>query len=956
MAGAPVPRPGRPAATSAAEAPEAPEAPEAAEAAEAPEAPTPLRPEASAPGRADDDLLLKVTPPRAARDLLARARLMSDDPRLRGHAVMLVQAPAGFGKTSLLAQWRREHLARGAVVAWVSAQPRDHPRRLVQALALAVRVGAGRPSFGRTLIAAPAGGLEGVTAWLAEVAQSALDLVLFVDEADRLPAEALEALAYLLRNAPPNLRVVVAARPEARLGVDDLAAYGQCVALGANALRFTLDETLGLVRERFGARFDPDAAARLHELTEGWPLGLQLALSVIAGGGDPRAAVGAMAAQGAALRERFVGLLLAKLDADDVAFLERVAIVDLLHPDLCAGVTGAADAGERLARLARDTPVFVAGEYGDWMRLHTLARDELRRRFEGLPATERSALHARAAQWLAGRGLLEDAARHALAAGQDVLAYELAERSLYDSIMVHGRQSAVLDWLARLPPGELDRRPGLRLAAAWSLALSERHVEAGRVVERILARPAASDALRCECALILSGAAIFADDPDRFAELHDPWAAAPPLRDPLLVQVHANRSAYRALVEGDPALARLRLQQAPRPGHAPGLGYIGRWGEFVTALTYLWDGQVRQAESLLRASLPAAEAELGRRSPFVCMLAALLAAAVWEGDRPDEARALLANRLDVLERGGLPEAVLLGYRTMARIAAADGADHRALELLGALHAVGVARGLPRLAIASLADQVRMHARHFRPESCREPCERIDALLADAVPAHGPLWRRHARLLREQAYAGAAIAAQQWPAALDALVRAEAIARPLAMGRVRIELMALRALALERCGEESGALFAEAVDLARTYGLTRVFTDAHPALGERAGAVAREAASGRVADAAGRVAGASGRISDASGRAADEPGRVADARGYGSSAPRATQSTALTPKEREVLELLARNLSNKEIGLALQVGEETIKWHLKNLFAKLDAGSRKQVVRRARILGLLEAGD
>jgi LuxR family maltose regulon positive regulatory protein len=69
--------------------------------------------------------------------------------------------------------------------------------------------------------------------------------------------------------------------------------------------------------------------------------------------------------------------------------------------------------------------------------------------------------------------------------------------------------------------------------------------------------------------------------------------------------------------------------------------------------------------------------------------------------------------------------------------------------------------------------------------------------------------------------------------------------------------------------------------------------------------------------------------------------------------RATPTMALTPKEREVLELLARNLSNKEIALAMQVGEETIKWHMKNLFAKLDAGTRKQVVQRARILGLLE---
>ncbi|MDE2455589.1 MAG: helix-turn-helix transcriptional regulator, partial [Burkholderiales bacterium] len=72
--------------------------------------------------------------------------------------------------------------------------------------------------------------------------------------------------------------------------------------------------------------------------------------------------------------------------------------------------------------------------------------------------------------------------------------------------------------------------------------------------------------------------------------------------------------------------------------------------------------------------------------------------------------------------------------------------------------------------------------------------------------------------------------------------------------------------------------------------------------------------------------------------------------------RSTPSMALTPKEREVLELLARNLSNKEIGLAMQVGETTVKWHMKNLFAKLDAGTRKQLVQRARLLGLLETRD
>ena len=169
------------------------------------------------------------------RHQVARPRLQRDHERF-ATPVVLVQAPAGFGKTSLLAQWRREHLAHGAVVAWLSAQPQDDPPRLVQSLALAVRLGAGRPTFGHTLLEAAApGGLEGITIWLAEVAQSALDVVLIVDEADRLPPASRDALGYLLRNAPPNLRAVVAARTDCHLDIDDLIDYGQCAVVGAGA-------------------------------------------------------------------------------------------------------------------------------------------------------------------------------------------------------------------------------------------------------------------------------------------------------------------------------------------------------------------------------------------------------------------------------------------------------------------------------------------------------------------------------------------------------------------------------------------------------------------------------------------------------------------------------------------------------------------------------------------------
>ncbi len=889
-------------------------------------------------GSAAADLLLKVTPPRVPRDLLLRPRLRSGEPQFSERPAIVVQAPAGFGKTWLLAQWRREHLALGAVVAWLSAQPEDNTERLVQSLALAVRIASGRPTFGHTLIeGGAAAGLEGVTACLAEAAQSALEIVLVIDEADRLPDASREALTYLLHNAPPNLRTIVAARPECDLGVADLVPYGQCAIVGPAALRFTLDESIALARGR-SAAIDTDTCARLHDLTEGWPLGLQLALAAIARGADARAAIAGLSARSGEVHAGLVGVLLANLDPADAGFLTRIAAVDRLHPDLCCAMTASADAAQHLARLARETPILIGDEGSDWMRMHTLARDLLRTRFSELPAAEQAAIHARASDWLAANDLLEDAARHALAAGREAEAYDLAERCLYGDLMQRGDSAAVLDWLARLPAEELDRRPRLRLAGAWALVVTARHAEAERLVERILAHGGADEALRCECALILSGGAAFADDPDRLAELFDPWADSPPLADPLLLVMHANRGALRALYEGDPASARRRQQQAPRGELGAAHRYVAQWGEFVTGLSYLWEGQVLLTESLLRPSLAGAEDALGRRNPFVCMLAALLAAAAWESDRPAEAAALLANRLDVLERSGLPEAVLLGYRTAARIAAAEGSEHRALELLEAMHAVGLSRNLPRLCVASLADQVRMHARRHRAETCRALVQRIDTLLARDDMPQGRLWRRSVGWIAALAHAYAAIAAQEWKRALEPLARTGEMAEALQLGRVRIEVMALRAFVLDRCGERSSPLLREAMDLAQTYGLARLFVDAHPGLGDLALRLAAEALAASASP---------------THPVPLRPSATAAVRGRDAAEPRATPSMALTPKEREVLELLARNLSNKEIALAMQIGEETIKWHLKNLFGKLAAGTRKQVVRRAEMLGLLE---
>lgn len=880
------------------------------------------------------ELVLKTMPPRPPRHQVVRSRLSLADARFRDRSVIVVQAPPGFGKTSLLGQWRREYLARGAAVAWVTADTHDDLQRFLHCLVQAVRFGCVRPAFGRLLLKTQGtkpGELEGVTAWLAEVAQTSLDMVLVVDEAERLSPGNFAALSYLTHNAPPNLHVVVGARSGFDAAVADLVDYGHALSLNAEDLRFRLDETMALVRERCGEKVDADSAARLHEQTEGWPLGLQITLAAVEKGGDLRAAMTSMAGRSSGDREQFVGGLLANLAVDDVDFLVRISSVDLVHPDLCCALLASPAAKDTLLRLMRETPVFVVGDGSEWVRLHNLVRDALRSRLAKFTDDERLELHRRAMHWLADHGMTQEAARHAHEAGQREIAYDLAEQSLYDAV-TQGHQETVLRWLELLPGAELLARPRLRLAAAWALALSERHSEAEALVRDVLENPDADRALRYECALIASGAAYYADQMDRYIELFQPWTDAPPTgHDPKLIQMQANRQAAIAIMLGDPAGARRHIQSVPHGDFGKGYSYGARWGSFITGLSYIWEGQGLLCEEVLRPALGSADADLGRRHPLSCMIAALLAAAVYECDRVDEASELLANRLDVLERVGTPETALLGYRTAARIAAAKGVEHRALDLLEMLYAVGVARNLPRLCVASLGEQVRMHAGRFRSETCRALVQRIDEIVAAHAASEGPVWRAAVELLQRLAHAHALIGAQEWAAAEGALADALKLVESAKLGRWRIEIMALRALAMERIGHNGKPLLLEVMNLALTFSLSRTFVDAHPALADWVRRTADEEAGGHKIQIA-RTA-----------RPLPERSTMA---------PRAVPSMVLTPKEREVLEHLARNLSNKEIAQAMEVGEETVKWHLKNLFGKLGAGTRKHVVRRAQLLGLL----
>jgi LuxR family maltose regulon positive regulatory protein len=255
---------------------------------------------------------------------------------------------------------------------------------------------------------------------------------------------------------------------------------------------------------------------------------------------------------------------------------------------------------------------------------------------------------------------------------------------------------------------------------------------------------------------------------------------------------------------------------------------------------------------------------------------------------------------------------MLAYLTLARCAAAQAEEHRAHDLLEALHACGVARSLPRLCATATVGQLRLHAARSRCASASALRTRLMADRPDsAEPA--PLLDRAIGLQRNLGQAYIAIACGQWATALPFLDMAGAAAASLRLGRPGIEIMALRGLALRETGGRDAGLLDEARDLARTLGLENMLADTHPRLA----------------------------------------GTIAPAPARPQTAPRYTvPEMMLTPKEREILGLLAHALTNKEIAAALTVGEETVKWHIKNLFSKLDAASRKHAVHRAQLLGLL----
>ena len=290
--------------------------------------------------------------------------------------MITVVAPTGFGKTSQLAQWRKEALAGGSLVFWLTLDGRDEPLRLVNGLAQSAHQASGRHGFDSQFIESLerfSDPLEAMTAWLAEAARLSQDILLIIDEADRAPeATRTEFLSYLAGNAPANLRIAIGARPTERIGSDGNLVDAPYTRMSADDLRFRPEETIAILSSALGKAHDVEVALRLHELIEGWPLGVQLAIASLRRNDDLS---GFLSAATADIRRFFIDRLIDRQSDAARQLLIRISPLDLVHPDLCVAIFDGEDVREELRRLQEQTPLLSQAEEGEWMRLHPMARE-----------------------------------------------------------------------------------------------------------------------------------------------------------------------------------------------------------------------------------------------------------------------------------------------------------------------------------------------------------------------------------------------------------------------------------------------------------------------------------------------------------------------------------------------------------------------------------------------------
>jgi LuxR family transcriptional regulator, maltose regulon positive regulatory protein len=907
---------------------------------------------AALPAAAEPSKFGLKPPPPAAACMARPPLLMRLDTASRGKVALLV-APIGSGKTTLLAQWYR-HAAADRRIAWLSLdEGDDESQRFFAGLIAAVRSVV--PGFDARMPGnrhAPAGAPPLHAAVSESLGRLSQDLVIVLDGIQWLAAPALvHSLDFLLHHSSAHVHWVLAGRRVPGLNLGPFRLDDQLATLSAADLNVDSALVLQLGHQLCGRPLSVAQAEAIVARTEGWVAGVKFALLAASA---PDAADGGLPAFSGAHGElaRYLDTCVLQAQSAELRdFLLATSIVDKMTSELCNALLGISHSQALLEHLER-SQVFTRAldSRAHWYRYHPLFLDFLRgcaRR----DAARLPLLHERASRWWAEHQFLAEALHHAFLGSHAAWRRELVAHCARTWLQ-SGEIAAVVHWCEKLPRAEVMAHEDMCAAYISSLILSRRFDEGLVALREMEARAAAGQPVHAGhlrlLHLMLGVLSDSGDDGDGAGEVAVDGLLRDEGADAFLGGILLTLQAYALLRKG-------RFEQAWRLAmrgrdtlervSTYGFGYAS----VVASLAERAQGDVKSAAT--RCEQIFAMVRGGPRSPAWVNAATALAHVRYEANRLAEAEALCTEVLPLLSMASTVENFAIAYIMLARLKAIQEAPAEALRLLDYLHSVLESGSHRRFLAQVCGEKVRLClaqgdlpraqavAAEFGVPQRAAAGEWRAGLAGQGARPYDEAWERfglaHAWLLMQQ----------------KAYPQAHAVLGVL-RDSVHAAGYAYRGMALEaalatchwEAGEEDAALQAlgRAFGLSRGYGFPRSVFDETPGLIPIIAAALRQRKLHHLLP--------SGYLSKfdsvLGGRPAPDP----------AASPRRRTALPLEPltdREIDMLRLLAQGLSNQEISRRSQIALSTAKWHLKNVFAKLDVSTRTGALARARDLQLID---
>jgi LuxR family maltose regulon positive regulatory protein len=891
----------------------------------------------------------KLFPATGTRKPLPRPRLDSSSDVLDGiFPVVVVAAPAGYGKSTLMARWHARLLERGVSCAWLSLDTDDNDtarllRHLIAALQMAsAQIG---KDVAEDLIADFASGSRSVLEAIAgDLAQVQHRIVLFLDDLQLVEgAEVRGIFDWLINYAPRRLQYVIGTRQDPGLRLSGLRVRSQLLELGAEQLQFDAAETAQFYRSRLGRDLPALDLQSLQTKTEGWPAALELAALVLAGSSEPKAFIQRFAGTDTSVVDYLCDMVLSQMDERTREIVFRISMFDRICAPLAQAVTDANDAEEALLGLrTRNLFLIPLDRSWEWVRFHHLVGEFFRETYRRTAPAQAMECLVRGARWLHANGHVEEAVNYMIRAQEWERATHWVADSVEELVFRRGYHQTILRWMNALPEAYVDRYPVIRIQYAFALSFYPRYQEYEAQIYRLqqllqnLETQAHHDArgideLRCAVEMQVAMSVGLRDDGLRGGELAAAWLARWPeaslRRRGVMGNVLSFGHKTRSHIDGGlEMIAQTRQWLEQSEGY-----YALSWTAYLEGVLYLKRGSYFESRLACTRGLELVERKLHGHPGQTSLLHTLLAGISYEFDEIKQAVAHLELAQSSVNEYAHADALIVAYLTQARIQHLRHDESGALAMLREGQELGERRGWRRVTLSLAAEECRSLARAGRYEEARLVATRFD--FHELPPRSGASSASSDKALRA---ASRYLLKQSPTVVVEALDVAIDDSQQRELAHRSVELLVLRALAKKEDGDWASALadVRRAMTIAAPRNYLRVFLDEGRELGALIDRLDMEQLRGSEAAPLARRLQRAMCTPEVQGNAPIGMGEE------------------LTKRELSILKRLETGLSNKEIAEAIFVSEGTLKWHLHNVYGKLNVKNRTGAMARARAIGIL----